>query len=127
MFDLPISSDVELSEEQDELSYHQAPRAKARKGAVTPRGKAKKGRTFVREKAVELPEDGGSDEDVGGGGEGGAEAMKRKGGEVYGHSSTAVKGEMRRLAKKFKEVDDWALEIEDVTPHSGSSQMVDAR
>jgi hypothetical protein len=147
-FDLPSSSDVELSEDQDELSYHKAPKAKARKGAATPRVKAGKGgakvggakvggakvgggkvgSTYARKKATELPEDEGSDEEAGQGGEGGeGEGMKRKGGEVYGKSATAVKGEMRRLAQKFREVDDWALEIEDVTPHSGSSQMVDAR
>jgi len=172
-FDLPSSSDVELSDDQDELSYHKAPKAKARKGAATPRGKAGKGgakvggakvggakvggakvggakvggakvggakvggakvgggkvgSTYARKKAMELPEDEGSDEEAGQGGEGGdGEGMKKKGGEVYGKSATAVKGEMRRLAQKFREVDDWALEIEDVTPHSGSSQMVDAR
>ena len=142
-FDLPSSSDVELSEDQDELSYHKAPNAKARKGAATPRGKAGKGgakvggakvgggkvgSTYARKKAMELPEDEGSEEEAGQVGEGGeGEGMKRKGGEVYGKSATAVKGEMRRLAQKFREVDDWALEIEDVTPHSGSSQMVDAR
>lgn len=75
-----------------------------------------------------VAEDAGSGEGVGEGGEGReGEGMKKKGGEVYGKSATAVKGEMRRLAQKFREVDDWALEIEDVTPHSGSSQMVDAR
>ena len=52
---------------------------------------------------------------------------KATGRTVYGKDSAAVKGEMRRLAEKFREVDEWALEIEDVTPHSGSSQMVDAR
>ena len=60
--------------------------------------------------------------------EGQGEAGKKNRGMVYGRSDmTAIKSEMKRLAKKFKEVDEWALEIEDVTPHSGSSQMVDAR
>lgn len=83
----------------------------------------------MRKKVVEVLDDGGSDEEVGEGVEGGeGEGInKKKGGEVYGRSATAVKGEMRRLAQKFREVDDWALEIEDMTPHSGSSQMVDAR
>lgn len=52
---------------------------------------------------------------------------KKAGRAVYGKDGAAVKGEMRRLAQKFREVDEWALEIEEVTPHSGSSQMVDAR
>lgn len=60
--------------------------------------------------------------------EDGVENEERKKGDMYGRQrSAALKGEMRRLAQKFKEVDDWTLEIEDVTPHSGSSQMVDAR
>lgn len=70
--------------------------------------------------------DGGDDDD---GLVGGKEKKKKKrgGAEGYGSSSAAVKSEIRRLARKFKEVDEWALEIEEVTPHSGSSQMVDAR
>ena len=38
-----------------------------------------------------------------------------------------AKAEMERLAKKFREVDNYALDFEDMTANSGSSQMRDAR
>ena len=38
-----------------------------------------------------------------------------------------AQAEMQRLAEKFRQVDDFTLEFEDMTGHSGSSQMADAR
>ena len=38
-----------------------------------------------------------------------------------------AKAEMVRLAKKFREVDEYTLDFEDMTANSGSSQMKDAR
>ena len=137
-FDIPTSSDIELSEDQDELSYHKLPKSRAKRTAPTPKAKVGKGAmksvngrvssTYSRKKIIEVPDNDTNDEDERPGEEGAeGEVTMKKENAVYGHSSIAVKGEMRRLAKKFKEVDDWALEIEDVTPHSGSSQMIDAR
>ena len=144
-FDIPSSSDVEASSDQDELSFHRAPKVrgsgKGKRGAVTakatPVGKSKKGRvsaTYGRNAVVEVASEAEeSASDVGEGGENGGNGDvgegkgKTKGRTTYGKTGAAVKGEMRRLAQKFREVDEWALEIEDVTPHSGSSQMVDAR
>ena len=137
-FDIPSSSDVELSEDQDELSFHNPRKPKAKKSAATPKPKAGKtvtkptnGRvsnTYGKKKVVEVSDNESSEGEAMSGGEGEAAiGGRKKGGGVYGQRSTAAKEEMRRLAQKFREVDDWALEIEDVTPHSGSSQMVDAR
>lgn len=94
--------------------------------------KAAQGRvsnTYGKKKVVEVEEDEDGDSgEVGSGAEEDRAGEARKGGQkVYGKSDTAVKGEMKRLAEKFRVVDDWALEIEEVTAHSGSSQMVDAR
>lgn len=141
-FDIPSSSDVEASSDQDELSFQRAPqvRANGKKGVVggakaagsVPRNK--KGRvsaTYGRQAAVERPadrDDGGSDAQRSEGDEVLDPVKGRpKGRATYGKGGAAVQGEMKRLARKFREVDEWALEIEDVTPHSGSSQMVDAR
>ena len=84
--------------------------------------------TYGRKQALEVSEDEDSSAEA----ESSVEVRepagkKKKVGEVYVQRSKAVQAEMRRLAQKFKEVDDWALEIEDVTPHSGDSQMIDAR
>lgn len=137
-FDIPSSSDIEASPDQDELSFHRAPRvrgngnAKKKIGAVkaTPLVKNNKGKvsaTYGRKAAVEADSGGEGSERHGDEGETSSVKGRRKGGATYGRDGAAVKGEMRRLAQKFREVDEWALEIEDVTPHSGSSQMVDAR
>ena len=138
-FDIPSSSDVELSSDQDELSLRRAPKthhAKKKKNAVakaTPLKNNSKGRlstTYSRKKVVEVSSDRDDEEEAGGNDENGEIDLgtkKNAGRAVYGKDGAAVKGEMRRLAQKFREVDEWALEIEDVTPHSGSSQMVDAR
>lgn len=140
-FDIPSSSDIEASSDQDELSFHRAPKVrgngnvKKKLGGVkaTPVMKNKKGRvsaTYGRNTAVEVNPGGEGSEDHGDeGDERETSPLKGrvKGGATYGRDGAAVKGEMRRLAQKFREVDEWALDIEDVTPHSGSSQMVDAR
>lgn len=136
-FDIPSSSDVELSSDQDELILHRAPKIRGKKIIAKPTPlKNSKGRpstTYSRRKTVEVEtngEDSGHEGEPGGNDEnGGLEPTTKKiaGRAVYGKDGAAVKGEMRRLAQKFREVDEWALEIEDVTPHSGSSQMVDAR
>ncbi|KAL8784417.1 MAG: hypothetical protein Q9195_009062, partial [Heterodermia aff. obscurata] len=128
-FDIPSSSgnsDAEASSDQDELSYHRAPKVRGngkKDRSAVPVMKNKKGRvsaTYGRHRAADRGSDaerGEEDEEV-------AKGRTTKGRVTYGKG---VQGEMKRLARKFKEVDEWALEIEDVTPHSGSSQMVDAR
>ena len=100
---------------------------------ATPVVKNKKGRVsaaYGRKAAVQVDSAGEGSEDHGAEGderETSPAKGRGKGGATCGRDGAAVKGEMRRLAQKFREVDEWALEIEDVTPHSGSSQMVDAR
>ena len=137
-FDIPSSSDIEASSDQDELSFHRAPKVRGTGNfrrklpgvKVPPVVKNKKGRvsaTYGRKAAVQIDTAGEGSEDHGDEGEISPVKGRTKGGATYGRDGAAVKGEMRRLAQKFREVDEWALEIEDVTPHSGSSQMVDAR
>ena len=136
-FDIPSSSDVELSSDQDELSLRRAPKIRGKKQFTKPMPlKNSKGRpstTYSRKKVVEVSsnrDESENDEEIDGNDENeglNLATKKTAGRAVYGKDGAAVKGEMRRLAQKFREVDEWALEIEDVTPHSGSSQMVDAR
>ena len=140
-FDIPSSSDIEASSDQDELSFHRAPKVRGNgnvkkklPGAkATTVVKNKKGRVsaaYGRKAAVQVDSAGEGSEDHGAEGderETSPAKGRGKGGATCGRDGAAVKGEMRRLAQKFREVDEWALEIEDVTPHSGSSQMVDAR
>ena len=87
------------------------------------------GRPNAAEVSSNADDDSSGEEAREGGLDDGLSSTKKKISQsaVYGKDRAAVKGEMRRLAQKFREVDEWALEIEDVTPHSGSSQMIDAR
>ena len=136
-FDIPSSSDVELSSDQDELSLRRAPKIRGKKTIVKPtplkNSKARTSTTYSRKKVVEVSsnrDDSDNEEETGGNDENeehNPASKKAAGRAVYGKDGAAVKGEMRRLAQKFREVDEWALEIENVTPHSGRSQMVDAR
>ena len=65
--------------------------------------------------------DGDSEEDIDDVG-GGKERGKKAGAE-----ETKRKEEFERLRKKFAEVDEWELEVEDVTQGSSSHGMGDAR
>ena len=150
-YDISSSSEVELDtthlgEDEDELSFQATsklrrktktpartipPFSKKRAAKATakqtPAGgeKGKRvSRTYTRKKL--------SESDAGSGGEededdslGPASLKKLSKGKGEGEFDGKTKEEMVRLAAKFAEVDDYALEFEDMT--GSSSQMADAR
>ena len=128
-FDIPESSDMEidtraLDEHEDELSYHAPRKSTVRKASVVKGkkvGGGKAGRTYARKKVVEkenLDDDSEEDVDVDGG--------KGRSKKVDG-DATKRNEEFERLRKMFREVDEWELEVEDVTQGSSSHGMGDAR
>ena len=147
-YDVPSSSDVELDttlleEEEDELSFHTTTKVRRKK---TTASKSKreavkrnnqttemtlKGRriskTYSRKSELEQQQyDHEHDEDENSSsfdGDSIDDAEGKTGGEfAFGVKAQA---EMKRLADKFKEVDDYTLDFEDMT--GSSSQMKDAR
>ena len=139
VFELNTSSDVEpfdageLDEDADELSYHATTRAsrkpgterskQGRKGKANSNGmgaktKSKKMKkrpsmTYTRKQNIEADEN----EEASSGTEGEDVAAVKMGGRA--------RDEMKKLAAKFREVDDWGLEFEEVT--GSSDRMRDAR
>lgn len=92
----------------------------------------KKGeRTYARKKVVEV-EDVDGDENEHDDGDGYSDGEDENGAVIGrgGRKTPALDGkakdEMKRLADKFREVDEYTLEFEDMTG-SGGSQMKDAR
>ena len=105
--------------------------AKAAKGRTkeTPiaiNGKSNKriSKTYSRQSLAEADGDGVSEEDED---DSLGPASLKKHGKVMGGGELdgKAKKEMQRLARKFAEVDEFALEFEDMT--GSSSQMADAR
>jgi len=135
-FDIPSSSDVELDttglgEDEDELSFHSTKVRRKRPSMTGQKSVAKRKETLAGKKAsktytrksVVVSED----EDDENGSASGDELREIAAG---GRKKTPAldgraKAEMKRLADKFKEVDDFTLEFEDMT--GSSSQMRDAR
>lgn len=144
-----------LGEDEDELSFHATLKMRRKKKPVNTTvqkkrggGKAKEAgagkrvsRTYTKKStAVEnenenddgenhhIGEDGDGDENANGGfGRGRGRGRDREGRrEGTPALNDKVKDEMERLASKFREVDEYALEFEDMTGNS-SSQMRDAR
>ena len=138
------SSNVELDntglgEDEDELSFHATkvrrkknkPGATVSKSAAAAAAKGKESgtkkttKTYAR-KSIVLSHDSDDDDDSEADGE---EALNRKrdvgGGKTPAMMGEKAKAEMRRLVDKFREVDEFALDFEDVT--GSSSQMQDAR
>ena len=144
-----------LAEDEDELTVHtkvkvrakarnhrtldpawetdpKNPKTKRQRGKPQqPRGKEKASgtgkpkRTYTRKSVVVV--DASNDEN-----EGDGDDLHNDGGDGDGNArsgATAPRGdakaELQRLARKFREVDEWQLEIEDVTASSGG--MRDAR
>ncbi|KAL9613630.1 MAG: hypothetical protein Q9167_001858 [Letrouitia subvulpina] len=147
-FDIPSSSEVDfhstvLEEDEDELSYYAAPRASSRPKQLKPlKSKEKsntggkrsaagrKSLTYSRKKVADKEnlgvDDGGGharddedDEDISGGL--GHNDEREENTKMDGKA----KAEMRRLVDKFREVDEWGLQFEEVT--GSSDRMVDAR
>ena len=135
-FDIPSSSDVELDttglgEDEDELSFHTTKVRRKRPSMTGQKSAAKRKETLAGKKAsktytrksIVVSED----EDDENGSASGDELRQIAAG---GRKKTPAldgraKAEMKRLADKFKEVDDFTLEFEDMT--GSSSQMRDAR
>lgn len=139
VFELSTSSDVDsldavIDADADELSYHAATKPHRKAGTEKAKRTGKKGKaaangvksksktqqaakrlsmTYTRKENIEADEN----EDVGSGGEG------EDGGAVAKDGKASE--EMKRMAAKFREVDDWGLEFEEVT--GSSDRMRDAR
>ena len=145
-YDVPSSSDVELDntgldKDEDELSFHAMTkmRRKKPKAIVQKRGaKAKeasgkrKSKTYSKKTTVESDnENHDDDDDDDDDDHGGREDENENGVIGRGRRKTPaldgrVKVEMKRLADKFREVDEYTLDFEEMTGNS-SSQMKDAR
>ena len=141
-YDIPSSSDVELDttalgEDEDELSFHASSKMRRKKqsmGIVAQKRAAKakeagtggKGKgvskTYTRKSINESGDENGSESgsDVDEIGQRGARGRSKTPG-----LDGKVKAEMKRLADKFREVDEYTLDFEDMT--GSSSQMKDAR
>lgn len=151
-FDLPSSSltteidTADLEDDEDELGASAKTRVRLRRNRDTQAGKRKantikgivalgkkkpppsrrndhaKGgnttKTYARKQTAVEEEDHGVDENTRPEGD-------RAGNETIPGTSKAPRGELKSLVRKFEEVDQWELEIEEVTG-SGSSQ-IDAR
>jgi hypothetical protein len=131
-YDIPSSSDIEvdttaLGEDEDELSFHATSKMRRKKqsmGIVAQKraAKGKEAGTGGKGKRVSktYTRKSGSESDV--------DEIGQRG--ERGRSKTPgldgkVKAEMKRLADKFREVDEYTLDFEDMT--GSSSQMKDAR
>lgn len=144
-YDIPSSSDVELDtrvlgEDEDELSFHATCKTRRKKSMMPAQksvakakiqssklgtgGKLKRiSKTYTRKTAVESDDENESDDDViSDAGDGRNTRGKSKTPAMEGKA----KAEMERLAAKFREVDEFTLDFEDMTGNS-SSQMKDAR
>lgn len=135
-FDFPSSSDVELNntgfdEDEDELSFHATKARRKKPGMSGQKGAAKKketlagkkaSKTYTRKSIVASEDEDDENVNASGGDEPERLATVRK--KTLGLDGKA-RAEMKRLADKFKEVDDFSLEFEDMT--GSSSQMIDAR
>lgn len=137
-YDIPSSSDVELDntglgEDEDELSLHATAkmRRKKRNPAVVQKrgGRAKEAalgkrvsRTYTKKATVESENENDDDDGEEVDEDGGIGRSRKKTPALDGRA----RDEMKRLADKFREVDEFALDFEDMTGNS-SSQMKDAR
>lgn len=137
-YDIPSSSDVELDntglgENEDELSLHATTKMRRKKPnpLVQKRGGKDKeapgkrmSKTYTKKTTVESDNENVDDDDDG-------EEENEIGVSSRGRRKTPAldgraKDEMKRLAEKFREVDEYTLDFEDMTGNS-STQMKDAR
>ena len=141
-YELPSSSDVELDntglgEDEDELSFHATTKMRRKKAVPAAQqkrgGKAKEApgkrmsKTYTKKAAAVSDDERAVDDDDDDGEEDGDE----NGGVNRGATKTPAlhrkaKEEMKRLADKFRKVDEYTLDFEDMTGNS-SGQMKDAR
>ena len=142
-YDLPSSSDVELDnvalgEDEDELSFNattkmrkkrpsmvpQSGKPKATKETVTGGGGKKISNTYMRKSIVVSDDENVSESEN----ENEARYAARYGSRARSSTpalDSKAKEEMRRLAEKFREVDEYTLDFEDMT--ASSDKMKDAR
>lgn len=144
-YDVPSSSDVEfdntgLGEDEDELSFHAITKMRRKKlnTVVQKRGgkakaKAKEApgkrtsRTYTKKTAAESDNESDEEEEDDDDGEKENEnAVTGRGRRKTPVLDGKAKDEMKRLADKFREVDQYTLDFEEMTGNS-SSQMKDAR
>ena len=134
---MPSSSEIELdqtglAEDEDELSFHATKIRKKKAGTKVPKSVVKKKdattkktstKTYTRKSIVLSDDEEGNENesDGGGGGDENAGVERKKPPALDGRA----KAEMRRLADKFREVDEYSLDFEDMT--GSSSQLKDAR
>ena len=139
-YDVPSSSDVELDnialgEDEDELSFNATTKMRRKRPTlVSQRGRPKaketvtgaKGKriadTYIR-KSIVVSNDENESESDNGAGNGGRYGSRARSNEPALDSK--AKEEMRRLAEKFREVDEYTLDFEDMT--ASSDKMKDAR
>ncbi|KAK0511225.1 hypothetical protein JMJ35_005798 [Cladonia borealis] len=139
-YDLPSSSDVELDnialgEDEDELSFNATNKMRRKRPSmVSQKGKPKaketvtggKGKristTYTRKNIVVSDDENESESEneVGNAGRYGSRARS-----TTPALNSKAKEEMRRLAEKFREVDEYTLDFEDMTV--SSDKMKDAR
>lgn len=146
-YDIPSSSDVELDntglgEDEDELSFHATTKMRRKKPKPVAQkrgGKAKEApgqrlsKTYTKKTVVVSDNENDHDDDDDDDGQDGNEneSDHENGVGSRGRKRTPAldgkaKNEMKRLADKFREVDEYTLDFEDMTGNS-SSQMKDAR
>ena len=139
-YDLPSSSDVELDnialgEDEDELSFNATTKMRRKRPTmVSQKGKSKaqetvtggKGKrisaTYTRKSTVVSDDENASESEneTGNAGRYGSRARS-----TTPALDSKTKEEMRRLAEKFREVDEYTLDFEDMT--ASSDKMKDAR
>ena len=141
-YDLPSSSDVELDnialgEDEDELSFNatnkmrrKRPSMVSQKGKLKAKetvtdGKEKRISTTYTRKSIVVSDDENESESEN---EDEAGNTGRYGSRARSNTpalTSKAKEEMKRLAEKFREVDEYTLDFEDMT--ASSDKMKDAR
>ena len=142
-YDIPSSSDVELDnialgEDEDELSFNATTKMRKKRPSMAPPsaktktketvtgGKGKRiSATYTRKSIVVSDDDENVSESEN---ENEARYAGRYGSRARSNSpalDSKAKEEMRRLAEKFREVDEYTLDFEDMT--ASSDKMKDAR
>ena len=142
-FDIPSSSDLELdtthlAEDEDELSFHAASKRRRKDSRLGTASRAKAGtakknsrmllggkrpsKTYARQSLVE-PSSEDDEIEVE---EDSVYQISGEGQPILPRFDAKAQAEMERMAQKFKEVDEYTLDFEDMTG-SNSSQMKDAR
>ena len=138
-YDIPSSSDVEfdntgLGEDEDELSFHATTKMRRKKAGSNKQSRAGKeaapgkrmSKTYTKKTIVESDNENDEDDDDNQDENENESRAVGRGRKKTPALDGKAKDEMKRLADKFREVDEYTLDFEDMTGNS-SSQMKDAR